>query len=137
MNFKNAEEALDWMNQQYKETLSRAERAEAEVERLHSWAGLMSLLDENYPADIVDGSSGDPGPRTVVLARAVDAERALADELAEALREALDYVPDYFKQKWPEMQEALAKWEAARQPLRCENCGKTMAEHGPLANCWA
>lgn len=48
-----------------------------EVERLNTWAGLMSLLDTHYPPDLVDGSSGDPGPRTIVLIREVDRLKAL------------------------------------------------------------
>src|SRR5438445_12570460 len=44
----------------------------AEVDRLHSWAGLMSLLDEHYPAEVFTGSSGDPGPAIVFLTREVN-----------------------------------------------------------------
>lgn len=40
-----------------------------------SWDGLMSILDEVYPADVLDGSSGNPGPRIVVHLRAIDAIR--------------------------------------------------------------
>ena len=50
---------------------------EAENERLHSWDGLMSLVDEHYPSDVVDGSSGDPGPRLIVLLREIDRLRGL------------------------------------------------------------
>ena len=42
-----------------------------EIERLNTWNGLISLLDKHYPADIFDGSSGDPGPRTVALIREI------------------------------------------------------------------
>lgn len=45
---------------------------EEEMARLHTWHGLMSLLDEHYPADIFDGSSGDPGPRIAVLIREIN-----------------------------------------------------------------
>jgi hypothetical protein len=45
----------------------------AELERLHSWDGLMSLLDEHWPEDIFptmdDRPDRDPGPRIVSLAR--------------------------------------------------------------------
>jgi hypothetical protein len=48
----------------------------AEVERLHSWDGLMSLLDEHYPEDIFptmdDREDRDPGPRIISLLRALD-----------------------------------------------------------------
>ena len=47
-----------------------------ELERLSSWDGLMSVLDEHYPADVFNGSSGDPGARIVVLVREIDRLRA-------------------------------------------------------------
>lgn len=50
----------------------RANKAEAEVEQLQTWKGLMEILDKHYPADLVDGSSGDPGPRLIVALRALD-----------------------------------------------------------------
>lgn len=53
----------------------------AEVERLHTWAGLMSLLDEHYPADVMTGESGDPGPRIVALTREVERLRDLRRQL--------------------------------------------------------
>ena len=65
------------------------------------WAGVLAVLDAIYPADVFDGSSGDPGPRIVVLMRRVEAlTHALRDVQAElhagvagrerdALREAL------------------------------------------------
>jgi hypothetical protein len=53
----------------------------SENQRIHSWAGLMSLLDEHYPSDAFDGSSGDPGPRIIVLIRECDALRHLVHEL--------------------------------------------------------
>lgn len=50
--------------------------AQAEIERLHSWDGLMALLDEHWPADIFptmpDREDRDPGPRIVSLIRWVD-----------------------------------------------------------------
>lgn len=52
----------------------------AEVERLHSWDGLMSLLDEHWPEDIFptlpDTDRRDPGPRIVSLLRWVDKLKA-------------------------------------------------------------
>jgi hypothetical protein len=45
----------------------------AEIERLHTWDGLMSLLDEYYPEDIFptmeDREDRDPGPRIISLIR--------------------------------------------------------------------
>lgn len=57
----------------------------AEVARLHTWAGLMSLLDQHYPPDTFDGSSGDPGPRIIALTREVGRLRDLNAELSETL----------------------------------------------------
>lgn len=45
---------------------------QAEAAQLHTWQGLMSLLDEHYPPEVFDGSSGDEGPRIVALVREVD-----------------------------------------------------------------
>jgi len=49
------------------------DRLAAELAELHTWRGLMSLLDEHWPADVFDGRSndGDPGPRIVALMRQV------------------------------------------------------------------
>jgi hypothetical protein len=49
--------------------------ADAVVSAVGSWQGLMSLLDEHWPAEIFIGDSGDEGPRIIALIRAVDAER--------------------------------------------------------------
>jgi hypothetical protein len=54
------------------------DKQQAEIDRLHSWDGLMELLDEHWPADIFTGESGDPGPRIVALIRMVDQARAAA-----------------------------------------------------------
>ena len=75
------------------EQSQQREAAEAEVERLHSWDGLMGLLDEHWPAEIFptlpDSDQRDSGPRIVSLLRWVDAaEAALATARADALEEA-------------------------------------------------
>lgn len=58
-------------------------QARAEVERLNTWDGLMSLLDKHYPADIevLAGQSGGPGPRMVLAVRTID---ELKHDLAQA-----------------------------------------------------
>lgn len=65
-----------WERGHQDDVLPYTGKLEAEVERLHSWAGLMELLDEHYPASIFagDGSdeSADPGARIVALVREVD-----------------------------------------------------------------
>lgn len=57
----------------------------AEMKRLHTWDGIMSLLDEHYPTDIFphfvgqsDHPDRDPGPRILSLIREVDRLRAAA-----------------------------------------------------------
>lgn len=65
----------------------------AEHDRLHSWAGLMSLLDGHWPDAVFRGTSGDPGPTIVFLLRQVDqlkAERARVQVEAVELRESLE-----------------------------------------------
>lgn len=54
-----------------------------ELERLHSWEGLMSLVDEHYPTDIFphfagapDNPDRDPGPRILSLLREVERLRS-------------------------------------------------------------
>jgi len=46
---------------------------EAELKRLHTWEGLLSLLDKHWPEDIFptlpDGAERDPGPRLVSALR--------------------------------------------------------------------
>lgn len=49
--------------------------ARADLRALRSWAGLMSILDEHYPAAIFDGTSGDSGPAIVTLIRQIHALR--------------------------------------------------------------
>lgn len=67
----------------------------AEVERLHSWDGLMSLLDEHYPEDIFpteeDNDGRDPGPRIVSLIRQLE---RLRQQRTITTAEQLDALPD-------------------------------------------
>jgi hypothetical protein len=57
----------------------------AELDRLHTWPGLMSLLDEHYPADVQLGPDDEPGPRILALVREVDRLRKERDEVAATL----------------------------------------------------
>lgn len=70
------------------------ERAEAELDRLHSWAGLMELLDEHWPESIFptlpDSTERDAGPRIISLIRRVDA----AEARIKAVRDVLDAAGD-------------------------------------------
>lgn len=80
--------------------LDALDAAEAELDRLHSWAGLMELLDEHYPADLIPTAPDDPardaGPRIVSLIRRVDAAEA-AVERVRALHVRVPYAdaPEY------------------------------------------
>lgn len=49
-----------------------------EVERLNTWAGLMSLVDKHCPQDVMDTLKGTPGEQTVALIREVDRLQAEA-----------------------------------------------------------
>jgi hypothetical protein len=63
-----------------REDLERiATQLRAERGRIHSWAGLMTLLNEHYPEDVFvgDGRSGDPGPVIVALLRENDRLRRI------------------------------------------------------------
>jgi len=54
------------------------DRQEAILEwnkRFSSWDMLMEILNEHYPADIFNGSSGDPGPQIAVKIREINALR--------------------------------------------------------------
>ena len=72
---------------------AEAERAEAELSRLHSWAGLMELLDEHWPESFIPTAPDDPtrdsGPRIVSLLRWVEGLRAELAERDAKLREAM------------------------------------------------
>lgn len=60
---ENAEMGRTWV--------AEVDELRAEVRRLHTWEGLMSLLDEHYPADVPLGPDSDPGPRILRLTREV------------------------------------------------------------------
>ncbi len=64
------------------------DRLAAELAELHTWRGLMALLDEHWPADVFDGSpdSRDPGPRIVALMRQVDLLRRELEKVRDGGR---------------------------------------------------
>ena len=67
---------------------------EREVERLHSWAGLMELLDEHWPEDIFptleDDIDRDTGPRLVSLLRWVERLRKRCEDQEQFLKENVE-----------------------------------------------
>lgn len=75
--------------------LDHADALETELTRLHSWDGLIELLNEHWPAEIFNGSSGDPGPTIVALIRVIDglqqdnASQRAAVETADVLADAV------------------------------------------------
>lgn len=82
--------------------VEEASHLRAELDRLHSWAGLLELLDEHWPQDVfspdaASNEAADPGVRIVALIRWVnrlqgeldlihDAERSTSRSLAEDVR---------------------------------------------------
>ncbi len=83
-----------------------------EIKRLNTWDGLISLLDRHYPADIFDGSSGDPGPRIVVLIRTI----------AEQMERA-DYAED-------QAATAVGEEPSSRDVMKSVKCYREAAEKG-------
>ena len=65
------------------ELVAELKTTRAELERLHSWDGLMSLLDEHYPEDIFptleDRLDRDIGPRIISLLRQIQRLRGAAN----------------------------------------------------------
>lgn len=66
--------------------LGRVAELEAALDRLHSWGGLMELLDGHWPEDVFGAKDPredrrDPGPRIVSLLNWLDREKAKAAEL--------------------------------------------------------
>jgi hypothetical protein len=58
----------------------------ADAVRLYpgTWAGLLQILDDHYPADIfVGGDTADPGPRIVALSREVARLRGIEKRARE------------------------------------------------------
>lgn len=69
-----------------------AAQLQTEIERLHTWDGLMSVLNEHYWESVFptlpDDPDRDPGPRIVSLIRTVDGLRAEVERLTEQLIDA-------------------------------------------------
>lgn len=76
-----ARDKIGALGRDLKLSLAEQDRLVGQLNALHSWAGLMSLLDEHYPAQIFTGESGDEGPRVVALIRAVDSLTAMLERM--------------------------------------------------------
>src|SRR5262245_2866517 len=114
------------------------EALRAEVVRLRTWDGVMAFLDEQYPADVFDGSSGDEGPRIIVLMREVVRYR-------EALRELIEqFNSDEHKRGWREewnapghshrVRERWDGWGETRHQKPCSLCIAWNAARGLLGD---
>ena len=74
--------------------VSEAERATlaAQLDALHSWDGLIALLDEHWPTEFLptlpDDDKRDPGPRIVSLLRWLASERAERATLEAVITDA-------------------------------------------------
>ena len=88
------------------------DRLAAELAELHTWRGLMSLLDEHWPADVFAGSSDDPGARIAVFMREIDLLRAAQARHREQLARELADTPD------PALKMRVAELVAVREQCR-------------------
>lgn len=71
-------------------TQRRYDALTAEIDRLHTFAGLLTILDHYYPADVFTDSAEDVGARLVVLARRLAGVEIELDALRTAAREACE-----------------------------------------------
>ncbi|BBG01612.1 MULTISPECIES: hypothetical protein [Pseudonocardia] len=94
---------------------SDLDRLRAELDRLHSWDGLMSLLDEHWPVDIFRAdpmeAAADPGPRIIALLRWVAALRDAGNPLADSVSRFLMSPEDHDDRA--NMQDAARAWRSA------------------------
>jgi len=93
----------------------------AEVDRLHTWPGLMSLLDEHYPASIFpteeDRADRDDGPRIISLIRHLDQVRGERDA---AMRNWTDDVQDAWQPIVEAASTLVARWLNTRHSFTAE-----------------
>jgi len=66
----------------HKDDFSEEAAIAAWNKREYSWDLLMDILDEVYPADVFNGSSGDVGPRIIMKLREIDLLRQEENEEA-------------------------------------------------------
>lgn len=75
----------------------------AEIRRLHSWDGLMSILDQHYRESVFptlpDDPDRDPGPRIISLIRNLDAAQAEVKKWQFMFEHGGDHMCD---ECWPE-----------------------------------
>jgi hypothetical protein len=85
-HYYDAEQGGMVVNEDPTHLVEMLNEAADEIERLRrpSWDDLMAIVDEIYPADVFDGSSGDEGPRTLTLMREIERLRSLITAWADA-----------------------------------------------------
>jgi hypothetical protein len=99
----------------------------AELDRLRTWPGIMSVVDERYPVDVFptvdDRPDRDDGPRILSLLRRLQSAEAERDRL----REALDYWKGRTEAAWERGDEQgfdriseFAEFRAERVALTAE-----------------
>jgi len=98
----------------------------AEIDRLRSWKGLLSILDELYPDDIpiVSQPEHGPGPHLVWALRQIDRLRRLRSELETIREEACEYIfdgADLPADWWTPALIAIRAWRAKAEGY-CELC---------------
>lgn len=94
--------------------------ARAEIDRLNTWDGLLSILDEHYPAEVFE-KSPDPGARIVTLTRHLAAAREENGRLREALEKYGRHQKHCaaYEEAWP----CDCGWETMRAALAREDGG--------------
>lgn len=142
------EEIRDWHN---KTRDRRVGVLLGELDRLHSWNGLLELLDEHWPEDIFptreDDTARDPGPRIVSLLRwTIRLRRELAEMRTErddlAVRLSARTVIKQTISELEDERDALAARIESVDRLRHDDEGNQF-EHIPgycgpgCAGCWA
>lgn len=82
------------------------------------WDGLLRILDDRYSVGVFDGSSGDPGPRIVVLLREIERLRGLLRDANDAFDECTrDYPKELVEgEPWREFASAESGSREAPEP---------------------
>jgi hypothetical protein len=84
------------VKEQLEVAIEEVGKLERELERLHSWDGLMELLDEHWPASMIptreDTDGRDTGPRIVSLMRWLDMTRAERDDALKQLAALMSHL---------------------------------------------
>lgn len=107
--------------------VAEVDELRAEVRRLHTWEGLMSLLDEHYPPDVPLGPDSDPGPRILRLTRELNLLKLVVEQLRPIEQRAIGLAgtPSAFRGFTKEIAEMILG-----RPLRSDREGEPRGEDG-------